>query len=458
MVTPRATHAAFPGANGRIVFSSDRIDAGYYDIWSMAADGSDPQQLTTAPLIDIDATWSPGGAFIAFTRYNSANYDDGEIWIMNADGSGEKKLTNTVADDFSPAFSPDGAKIWFASDRDGDYDIYSMNLDGSGVTNWTNDTGVDDITPALDSNGRIFWARAVGTGSFDLVYRPINKSSARQTLVATAANELYPNLYPSGLLGGTTFPVLYSDATNNVIRSISTAGGASSFQEYGYSAAWAAAGAGQFVFDALGTESLGDIFIHDTGGTTNLTGAVSNSDDTDPDWQPIPAFPLVDAQFSTYNADIVWVYEQGITSGCSAERYCPNDNVTRAQMASFLARAMGLPAATQDYFSDDNGTTHEANINKIAEAGITTGCAAGLYCPNDNVSRAQMASFLARALNLPPTATDYFTDDDGNIHEININKLAASGITSGCGGTLYCPSLKVTRGQMAAFLHRGFGP
>ena len=67
-------------------------------------------------------------------------------------------------------------------------------------------------------------------------------------------------------------------------------------------------------------------------------------------------------------------------------------------MASFIARALDLPPATHDYFSDDNGQTHEADINKVAEAGITGGCADGRYCPTGPVYREQMASFLARAL------------------------------------------------------------
>jgi hypothetical protein len=123
-------------------------------------------------------------------------------------------------------------------------------------------------------------------------------------------------------------------------------------------------------------------------------------------------------------------------------------------MASFLARFLHLPAATRDYFSDDESSIHEADINRVAAAGITTGCAAGRYCPTSVVTREQMASFLARALHLGPAGRDYFTDDERSIHEADINRLAASGITSGCGGTRYCPTGRVTREQMVAFLHR----
>jgi hypothetical protein len=67
-----------------------------------------------------------------------------------------------------------------------------------------------------------------------------------------------------------------------------------------------------------------------------------------------------------------------------------------------------------------------------------------------------MASFLVRALDLPRTTVDSFTDDEGSIHENDINRLAASGITAGCSATRFCPTDRVTRGQILAFLFRAF--
>jgi hypothetical protein len=159
---------------------------------------------------------------------------------------------------------------------------------------------------------------------------------------------------------------------------------------------------------------------------------------------------------NAFRSAIVWLAESGITSGCAAGRYCPDANVRRDQMATFLAQSLGLSGAAPNAFSDDNGNTHEASINRIALAGITNGCAPNLYCPTATVRRDQMASFLATALHLTGTAPNAFTDDNGNTHEGSINRLAAAGITDGCGGTKYCPSANVTRGQMAAFLRRAF--
>ena len=169
--------------------------------------------------------------------------------------------------------------------------------------------------------------------------------------------------------------------------------------------------------------------------------------------------PFDDILGHTFADDIVWAFENGITSGCSTDPplFCPNDTVTRGQMATFLDRALDLPDATQDYFTDDNGSTHEDSINRVKEAGIASGCTATTYCPNSPVLREQMATFLDRAFDPPNTANDFFTDDETSTHENAINRVAEAGFTSGCTATTFCPKNPVTRGQMTAFLHRAMG-
>lgn len=154
--------------------------------------------------------------------------------------------------------------------------------------------------------------------------------------------------------------------------------------------------------------------------------------------------------------EINWLAAAGVTLGCDGSgNFCPEDTVTRGQMASFLARALGLPAATDDYFGDDTTSTHQDNINRLREAGITLGCDADgtQFCPDEEITREQMATFLVRGYLLPATSTDFFSDDAG-VHELNINALAASGITLGCDAGLFCPKDAVIRKHMAAFLFR----
>jgi len=172
---------------------------------------------------------------------------------------------------------------------------------------------------------------------------------------------------------------------------------------------------------------------------------------------------FLDTTTSIFRLDIAWLSALGITKGCNPpdnDRYCPTNAVTRQQMAAFLARALDLPQTSTDYFIDDNGSIYEPDINSLAAAGITKGCNPpdnDRYCPQNTVTREQMAAFLARALDLPQTSTDYFIDDNGSVYEPDINSLAAAGITKGCNppdNDRYCPTDAVTRQQMAAFLRR----
>ena len=162
-----------------------------------------------------------------------------------------------------------------------------------------------------------------------------------------------------------------------------------------------------------------------------------------------------------FEDDIEVFAAAGITLGCNVEGnlFCPDDLVTRAQMASFISRWLGLDLDAPDLFDDDAGSTHEPSINAIAAAGITLGCSGAdptLFCPGDVVTRAQMASFIQRALGLPDNFSNRFIDDDGLTHEAAIDAIAHEGITLGCdtSGTLYCPNDPVSRKHMAAFIVR----
>ena len=165
-----------------------------------------------------------------------------------------------------------------------------------------------------------------------------------------------------------------------------------------------------------------------------------------------------DDDTSLFVNEIEWLAQAGITTGCGPERFCPEDPVTRGEMASFLYRALALPAGGPDFFSDDAGSPREEAINAVRAAKITLGCGTASFCPHAATTRAQMASFLVRALDYPTTAVDFFTDDDGSIHQADINSLRESGVTTGCTTTTYCPGTIITREQMAAFLFRAFGP
>lgn len=114
---------------------------------------------------------------------------------------------------------------------------------------------------------------------------------------------------------------------------------------------------------------------------------------------------FVDDDGHTFEADIEWLAAEGITRGCNPpvnDRFCPDDFVTRGQMAAFLVRAFGYENdGGGDLFVDDNGSTFEADIDKLGTAEVTKGCnppTNNQYCPDEFVTRGQMAAFLHRAL------------------------------------------------------------
>lgn len=162
------------------------------------------------------------------------------------------------------------------------------------------------------------------------------------------------------------------------------------------------------------------------------------------------------------------IFHNGITLGCGNESYCPEASVTRAEMALFLLRskhgsAWVPPAATGTVFSDvpiDHWAG--AYIEALAAEGITLGCAVNQYCPENLVSRAEMALFLLRTKHgsgwVPPAATGTVFADVPLGHWAGdfIEALAAERITLGCAAGLYCPAGNVTRSEMAIFLTRTF--
>lgn len=157
---------------------------------------------------------------------------------------------------------------------------------------------------------------------------------------------------------------------------------------------------------------------------------------------------------NVHEANIELIAAAGITKGTSATTYSPSSDITRGQWAAFLNRALNLPDTATDYFTDDETSQFEQDINNLAEAGITTGLTATTYGPEQGVTRAQMASFLVRTFGFAPSSTDFFTDDETSPHEANINALAAAGVTFGTSANTFSPAVNVPRDQMASFLSR----
>jgi subtilisin-like proprotein convertase family protein len=155
-----------------------------------------------------------------------------------------------------------------------------------------------------------------------------------------------------------------------------------------------------------------------------------------------------------------------VASGTSATTFNPSGNVSRAQMASFVARAIAatgttLPASPPDAFTDDTGSTHELRINQLKAMNVigSNGESGASYFPEGEMRRDHMASYMFEAFEAVtgaplPAGPNAFNDDNGNAHEVAINALAAEGVITGTGGGNFNPNGTVSRAQMGSFLAR----
>ena len=183
----------------------------------------------------------------------------------------------------------------------------------------------------------------------------------------------------------------------------------------------------------------------------------------------VPAAPYNDVSTSIHRANIACISWYTITVGSTEAAYAPDASVTRAQMASFIARLgieagviESLDASVPDAFDDDNDNVHEAAINALAAADLVAGTGRNEFSPGSRVSREQMATFIANLHkaavgNVTQPTKDFFTDDNSSIHEDNINLLASLKVIRGVGDNKYAPRRNVSREQMATFIAADLG-
>ena len=139
---------------------------------------------------------NPAEAFtskILFTSNRDGNY---EIYVMNPDGSNQNRLTNNSDDDSAPAWSTDGSKIVFESWRDGNLEIYVMDSDGSNQTNLTNNSASDN-SPSWSPDGSqiVFYSKRDGNHE---IYVMDADGSNPTNLTNNSANDYYPSWSPDG--------------------------------------------------------------------------------------------------------------------------------------------------------------------------------------------------------------------------------------------------------------------
>jgi tol-pal system beta propeller repeat protein TolB len=295
---PAAT-AAFPGANGKIVFDRDH-DPTHRQLFAMNADGSGQIQLTNDPAPSYFASGSPDGRKIAFTRCAA----DCEIYVMNADGSDQQDVTNNSATDVRPAWSPDGKKIAFGSlGRGGSWEVVVMNADGSDQRDISNDPAIDwepawspdgtkiafsRITQGDPNTFQVIVVNADGSGQKSLTLPPDNGMSPDWspdgTKIAYVSGVPFP---PDSNLQGAQADVFVMNADGSA--KIDLTNTMSVLED---SPVWSPDGT-KIVYVAQPAQlgSNKDLFVMnaDGSGQTNLTNSPSFEDG--PDWMPVAAPP-----------------------------------------------------------------------------------------------------------------------------------------------------------------------
>ena len=372
----------------------------------------------------------------------------------------------------SPAISGDGSTITYVSqasnlvpgETNGTYDVFAYDV-ATGTTTRisvdSNDLQADGPSegPSVSDGGATITYESDATnlvgddtnGAYDVFVTRVNRSPS-----AVGFAKSLPEDQPVGTTVGT---VVGSDPDGDVLLYAFAAGNGSGLFAIGTATGVVTVAKGLDYETAPShtlTVSVSDGSLTDTATVTvTLTDVAEGPPPIiiDPDYDPFD-----DDNGSIFEDDIEWLSLSGITSGCGTRLFCPKLTVTRGQMAAFLNRALNLPAPTQDYFTDDDTSIFEDDINRLAQSGITKGCGPTSFCPNGNVTRGQMAAFLVRAFGYTDNGGgDLFDDDDNSIFEDDIDRLATAGVTIGCNppaNTNFCPLGNVTREQMAAFLRR----
>ena len=169
--------------------------------------------------------------------------------------------------------------------------------------------------------------------------------------------------------------------------------------------------------------------------------------------------PFTDVKEGSFYADaVLWAVEHGITNGTDAKHFSPEAQCTRAQVVTFLWRALGEAGSSgRCPFTDVPATAYYYNaVLWAAENGVTTGTSATEFSPEDVVTRAQFVTFLWRALGKPSaTATEGFSDVAANQYYYNAVLWAAeTGVTKGTDVGRFSPDQSCLRGQTVTFLYR----
>lgn len=178
---------------------------------------------------------------------------------------------------------------------------------------------------------------------------------------------------------------------------------------------------------------------------------------TAPEAQGVAGFGDV-AAGRFFTSPVQWMVDNDITTGTSPTCFSPDDAVTRGQAAAFLWRMEGFVEGEPLHrFDDVVAAWQQVPVSWMAANGITTGTSPTTYSPDETLTRGQMAALLHRAAGEPTAPETTFPDVTRPWQLQAVGWLQAEGITTGTSATTFSPEDPVTRGQFAAFAYRWKG-
>jgi Tol biopolymer transport system component/subtilisin-like proprotein convertase family protein len=304
--------AAFPGQNGKIAFTSDRA-GGNFEIWTFISRDAPLSRLTNNPAGDDGPAWSADGNKIVYESEN-------EIFTMDANGEHKVQVTNNNTGDHQPSYSPDGNKIVYVkiegSEAGNDWQIYTINTDGGGKVQLTNNQA-KKFTPSYSPDGNKIAYSGFDGNDYEIYTINPNGTGGSQQLTNNRTNDISPSYSPDGN------KIAYdgSDGNDREIYTMNANGeGTVQVTDNGMRDGYPSYSpdGNKIVYSGHdGKDSEIYTINPDGGGKIQLTN--NDANDIDPDWQPLPTNPTPPATDTFVNNNIIRIPADQISGGTSGK-------------------------------------------------------------------------------------------------------------------------------------------
>ena len=396
----------------------------------------------------VEITGADPGGFVSLV----VDQNTIEVVVTAEDVNFTETYTVTVTRDVAPA--TDVAALSSLTLKREDIDLATFDLESATA----DENGIINFTVDVANNVSAATVRAVAT-------------SAEATVTVTFGET------SAGPKPAVSLDVGLKEAIENEITVTVTAEDGQTKQTYKVTVTRAASGSQPPGNSNPGTYNPGTYnpgTSNPGGGSSNpgtTTVGESSGDESDSDSESDDFTPLDDAgdAGTDTEAAINALHRLGVFTGtlCQSNRLCPNDPLQRWIAAVWLVRLIDGddPAAvTESRFEDVNASSmweesvwYAPHVERLADLEIIVGCTQDPlnFCPDVNLSRAQVASWLARAFDLETDEPQGFVDAVGSVHEANINAVVAAGVMSGCSTSPknFCLTDTVTKGEMARYVY-----